>query len=140
MSRNTKVLIVDDEVDLVDMLKIHLEAAGYDVVTAQNGRQGLEVARKSEPDIIMLDIMMPNLDGYQTCKLIKRDKSLMKKPIIMLTAKGQAADEIQGYDCGADAYIVKPFDCGALIEKIERLLQEADGGHLIPVERRGKSQ
>lgn len=122
MSTKGKILIVDDEKDLVDMVKMRLETAGYESITAYDGQEGLTKARKEKPDLIILDLMLPKIDGYKVCTMLKRDQRYMKIPIVMFTARAQESDEKLGKEVGADAYITKPFEPKALLGKIEELL------------------
>lgn len=117
-----KILVVDDETQLVDMIKMRLEANNYDVITAYNGIEGLEKAKKEAPALIILDLMLPKMDGYKVCGLLKKDTRYSKILIIMFTARTQEEDIELGKEMGADAYITKPFDAGVLLSKIEELL------------------
>lgn len=117
-----KILIVDDEENIVEMLKLRLESAGFEVITASDGHEGLERARSERPDLILMDVMMPKMDGYQACRMLKFDDQFKDIPIIMLTARAQESDVKTGKDTGADAYITKPFDQKELIGKINELL------------------
>lgn len=105
-----KVLIIDDEKDFFEIIRVRLEAWGYEAFAAYDGYEGLEKARESKPDLILLDIMMPKMDGYQVCRLLKFDEELQKTPVILLTARGQDQDRLTGKEVGADDYIVKPFE------------------------------
>lgn len=119
-----KILIVDDEKDLVETLIFQLEAFGYEVVTANDGADGLEKAKTVKPDLIILDLMLPKMDGYKVCGLLKSDSRYAKIPIIMFTARAQASDIALGKEVGADAYITKPFEHDVLTGKIKELLRE----------------
>lgn len=119
-----KILFVDDETDLVETVKFKLEANGYEVIPAYDGRQGLEKAKKEKPDLIILDLMLPKMDGHKVCGLLKKDTRFAKIPIIILTAKAQESDEKLSFEVGADAYIAKPFRYEAVLAKIKELLQE----------------
>jgi two-component system alkaline phosphatase synthesis response regulator PhoP len=114
-----KVLIVDDEVDLVETIRFPLEKEGFTVLVSYNGEDALNKARKEKPDLIILDIMLPKLDGYKVCRLLKFDERYKHIPILMLTAKTQERDKIIGIETGADEYITKPFDIEELIEKVK---------------------
>jgi two-component system alkaline phosphatase synthesis response regulator PhoP len=118
-----KILIVDDEVDLVETLRLPLEMEGYTVLVSSNGEDALNQARKEKPHLIILDIMLPKLDGYKVCRLLKFDERYKHIPILMLTAKTQEKDKILGAETGADEYITKPFDIDELIEKIKKYLK-----------------
>ena len=117
-----KVLIIDDEKELVELLKVELEENQYDVLTAYNGQEGLERARKEEPDLLILDLMLPKIDGFKVCSLLKKDARYAKILILMFTARAHAEDEKLAREVGADAYVTKPFDRLPLLEKIQRLL------------------
>jgi len=114
-----KVLIVDDEVELVDMLKVRAENAGYEIITAYDGQEALDKARAEKPDIVVLDILLPKLDGYQVCRMLKFDKTMEKTPIIILTALVQKEDRDWGKRVMADVYITKPFNADELMEKLD---------------------
>lgn len=118
-----KVLIVDDEVDLVETIRFPLEMEGYTVLVSYNGEEALNKARKENPDLIILDIMLPKLDGYKVCRLLKFDERYKNIPIIMLTAKAQEKDKIIGTKTGADEYITKPFELEELLEKVRSYLK-----------------
>jgi len=117
-----KILVVDDEADLVETLTFRLEANDYEVITAFDGQEGLDKARKENPDIIILDLMLPKMDGYKVCRMLKFDEKYKKIPIIMFTARAQESDKKMGEEVGVDAYITKPFDPQVLMGKIEELL------------------
>jgi DNA-binding response OmpR family regulator len=119
-----RILIVEDESELVMALEIRLKEAGYEVLVAYHGSEGLEMARKEVPDLIVLDINLPNLDGYKVCSMLRLDPVCKQIPVIMLTARNQKSDEKHGFEVGANAYIIKPFDNRILVEKIHELLKE----------------
>ena len=114
-----KILIVDDEADLVETIRFPLELEGFQVLAAYNGEEGLNQARSERPDLILLDLMLPKLDGYKICRLLKFDDRYKHIPIFMLTAKTQEKDKILGKETGADEYFTKPFDIDGLIAKIK---------------------
>ncbi len=118
------ILVIDDEQDMLYAIKLQLEAYHYKVLTAQDGQEGLNIARKEAPDLVILDLMLPKLDGYKVCRLLKFDKKYSAIPIIMFTARAQQGDEKLGYEVGANAYITKPFDPKKLLGKIKELLGE----------------
>ncbi|MFH1653668.1 MAG: response regulator [Pseudomonadota bacterium] len=122
--KKKKILVIDDENSFVSTMKIALEFQGYEILTAVNGQEGIEVVREEKPDIVLLDIMMAKIDGFQVCRILKFDKRYQEIPIIMVTAKGQEKDKTIGHQVGADAYITKPFEMPALLEKIKSLLKE----------------
>jgi len=119
-----KILLVDDEVQLTEMVKMRLEAAGYSVSCAYDGKDGLEKARQEKPDLIILDLMLPKMDGYKVCGLLKNDARYAKIPIVMFTARAQDEDIGLAGELGASAYITKPFDPKLLLGKIKELLGE----------------
>jgi DNA-binding response OmpR family regulator len=123
MGKN-KILVVDDEVDLVETLRFPLEMEGFDVLVSYNGEDALNKARKENPDLILLDLMLPKLDGYKVCRLLKFDERYKHIPILMLTAKTQQKDKLLGQETGADEYITKPFEIDELMKKIKTYLNK----------------
>ncbi len=119
-----RILVVDDEVQLVEMLKMRLEASGYKVLSAYDGQEAVDKARAENPDLIVLDLMLPKLDGYKVCRMLKFDEKYKSIPIILFTARAQASDKEMGAQVGADAYITKPFEPQVLLSKIKELLGE----------------
>jgi len=119
-----KILVVDDEVDLVKTIQFSLEVEGYTVLVSNDGEDALSQARKESPDLILLDIMLPKLDGYKVCRLLKFDERYKHIPILMMTAKTQEKDKVLGIETGADEYITKPFDMDELMEKIKAYLNK----------------
>ena len=122
---NAKVLVVDDEVYILHILDFILGAENYDVVTATNGEQALQKVRDEKPDLVVLDIMMPKLDGYETCKRLKADADTKDVPVILLSAKGRNVDQKVGFEVGADDYITKPFSPRKLVERINAILGQS---------------
>ena len=121
---NKKILLVDDEKDLVETVSFRLKASGYDVVTAYDGQEALTKTRVEKPDLLILDLMLPKMDGYKVCRMLKFDERYKNIPIIMFTARVQDSDKKMGEEVGADAYITKPFDSQTLLAKIKELLKE----------------
>jgi len=121
-----KILVVDDEIYIVHILDFSLGMEGYEVVTALDGEQALEKARTEHPDLVVLDIMMPKLDGYETCKMLKADPATRGIPVILLSAKGRNVDQKIGFEVGADDYITKPFSPRKLVERINAILGQAN--------------
>jgi len=117
-----KILVVDDEVNITQILEFSIGAEGFEVITAQNGEEAIERARRERPDLIILDIMMPKIDGYEACRILKANPLTKNIPVLLLTAKGRDIDRRLGYEVGATDYIVKPFSPNKLIERIHRLL------------------
>jgi len=118
-----KILIVDDELDSLIPLKRALEAEDYQVVEASSGMEAIEKTRSGHPDMILLDLMMPGMDGFEVCNVLKADPLTGHIPIIMLTAKGEIDDKIEGIETGADDYVTKPFDLGELKARIKMILR-----------------
>ena len=119
-----KILVVDDETDLVETLRFPLEMEGFEVLVSYNGEDALNKARKEIPDLILLDLMLPKLDGYKVCRLLKFDEKYKHIPILMLTAKTQEKDKILGKETGANEYITKPFEMDHLLEKVKTYLSK----------------
>ena len=117
-----KVLVVDDEVYILHILEFSLSAEGYEVITANNGELAIEKAKQERPDLIVLDIMMPVLDGYETCRRLKRDSETKNIPVVLLTAKGRDIDKRLGFEVGAVDYVIKPFSPNRLIDRIQEIL------------------
>jgi DNA-binding response OmpR family regulator len=122
MSRG-KVLVVDDEEYIQHILNFSFGAEGFEVITASDGEEAVTIAKSQRPDIIVLDIMMPKMDGYEACKHIKADPQTEHIPVILLTAKGREVDRKLGAEAGADDYVVKPFSPGRLIERVEGFMK-----------------
>jgi DNA-binding response OmpR family regulator len=119
-----RILVVDDTEDVVKVVKMYLEHHDYEVITTNDGQEGLEKAKSEKPDLIVLDLMLPRMNGYKVCGLLKRDTRYAKIPIILFTAKTQEKDMKLGQEVGADAYITKPFEPEVLLSKIEELIKE----------------
>lgn len=126
-----KILIVEDDQDIVELLRYNLEKEGYKCYSANNGAAGLEIAIKKEPDLIILDIMMPELDGIETCRAIKSKPKLSDKFVIFLTARSEEYSEIAGFEAGADDYITKPIKPRVLISRIKAILSRKKDQHTI---------
>lgn len=120
-----KILIIDDEPSVIAILKTRLEAIGYEVVEAIDGEEALHQTEKEMPDLIILDIMLPKIEGFKICRILKYDDRFKKIPIIMLTAKGQEKDRKLGYEVGADKYINKPYEAEELINEIDKLINKS---------------
>lgn len=119
----TKILVVDDEPDAIELIKFNLKAAGYEVLTAADGEEALKKARSALPDLIVLDLMLPEVDGLEVCKILRRDSRVSATPIIMLTAKAAEIDRVLGLELGADDYVTKPFSPRELVLRVKRLLR-----------------
>ncbi len=122
-----KVVIVEDEQTLIRNLAAKLQDDGFKVATATDGEEGLEKIRSERPDLIVLDIMLPRLDGLSICRIVRNDTSLSHVPIIMLTARGTEVDKIIGLESGADDYIVKPFSLGEFLARVRAVMRRAPG-------------
>src|SRR6202161_623243 len=125
-----RVLLIEDDRDIVELVRYNLEREGFQVAAATDGASGLAQIRKTPPDILLLDLMLPKLSGLDICKEIRRDTSLNRLPILMLTARGEEADRVVGLELGADDYVTKPFSPRELVARIKALLRrvEAPGG------------
>lgn len=119
-----KILLADDEIKIRSTIKDYLSAKGFDVITAKDGADALEKFGEEEFDLIILDVMMPNFDGFDTCRAVRRRSNI---PVLFLTAKGQERDFLQGFECGCDDYIVKPFPLSVLYEKCLALIKRYRG-------------
>jgi DNA-binding response OmpR family regulator len=114
------IVLVEDETILAETLRYNLEREGYQVLTASDGVQGLDLARSSQPDLVILDVMLPRLDGFSVCRMLRRESSL---PILMLTARHDEIDRIAGLELGADDYVTKPFSLGELLARVRAILR-----------------
>jgi DNA-binding response OmpR family regulator len=122
-----KVLIIEDELTLANNLADKLRGEGFVVLTSQDGEEGLEKVRSERPDLIVLDIMLPGLDGLSLCRIVRRDTSTAHIPIIMLTARGTEVDKIVGLESGADDYVVKPVALGEFLARVRAVMRRAPG-------------
>ncbi|GAB6100567.1 response regulator transcription factor [Halanaerocella petrolearia] len=120
---SAKILVVDDEENIVQLVKFNLEEKGYEVVTAYDGQQALEVVKKEDPDLMVLDLMLPEVDGFDICREIRKNDQFNKLPIIILSAKEEEVDKILGLELGADDYITKPFSPRELIARVKAVLR-----------------
>lgn len=118
-----RILVIDDEEHIVELIKYNLDAAGYITEVVYNGLEGLAKAKETKPSLIVLDLMLPQMDGLEVCKNIRRDEELKNTPIIMLTAKSEEIDKILGLELGADDYMTKPFSVRELMARIKALLR-----------------
>ncbi|MBU4259424.1 MAG: response regulator, partial [Proteobacteria bacterium] len=121
-----KILVVDDEEDILELLKYNLNREGYKVVSASSGEKCLQKAASEKPDLIVLDLMLPGIDGLEVTKILKSDSKTLHIPIIMLTAKGEEADIVAGLELGADDYITKPFSPRILIARVRAVIRRKD--------------
>jgi two-component system phosphate regulon response regulator PhoB len=122
-----KILVVDDEPEAVELVDFNLKQAGFDVLTAADGTEALKKARSSSPALIVLDLMLPEIDGLEVCKMLRRDPATAALPIVMVTAKAAEIDRILGLELGADDYITKPFSPRELVLRVKRILERGRG-------------
>lgn len=120
MISKTKILVIDDDVNICELIRLYLEKEGYEILTAYNGKKAIEVFSDFTPSIVILDIMLPGIDGWQVCREIRKISNI---PIIMLTAKGETFDKVLGLELGADDYMVKPFDPKELVARVKAVLR-----------------
>lgn len=118
-----RILIIDDEPDVVRVVQARLTAAGYQSLAAFDGQEGYDKARQEKPDLIILDLMLPKLNGYQVCRLLKSDEDCKQIPIIIFTARAQESDIKTGLEVGADAYLTKPYNPEVLLSKVKELIK-----------------
>jgi len=133
-----KILAVDDEEDILELIQYNLEKEGFEVLCAATGEEALVKAGTQYPDLILLDLMLPGLDGFQVCRTLKSDSKTQEIPIIMLTAKGEESDVVAGLEMGADDYITKPFSPNVLVARIRAILRrrkrsESDSSSILKV-------
>ncbi len=121
-----KILAVDDEKHIVRLVQINLQKEGYEVVTASTGREALEQVERENPDLVIMDVMMPEMGGFEALQIMKAGEKTSQIPVIMLTAKAQDADVFQGWKSGADLYLTKPFNPQELLTFVKRILQDKE--------------
>ena len=122
---NERILVVDDEEDVLELVRYNLDRSGYHVETASSGEEALEKARRKQPDLVILDLMLPGMDGLEVCRKLKNDGRTESLPVIMLTARSEEADIVTGLELGADDYVTKPFSPKVLIARVRRVLRRA---------------
>src|SRR5467141_1122359 len=122
-----RVLLIEDDRDIVELVRYNLEREGFQVAAANDGATGLVQLRKTPPDMLLLDLMLPKLSGLEICRDIRRDQALNRLPILMLTARGEEADRVVGLEMGADDYVTKPFSPRELVARVKAILRRADG-------------
>ena len=130
------ILVIDDEKDILKLLQYNLEKEGYQVLLSKTGEEGLELARNKRPDLIILDLMLPGIDGLEVCKLLKAQNATNHTPVLMLTAKSTETDQIVGLELGASDYIVKPFSVKVVLARVKNIfrnqaVKKKDGANLI---------
>lgn len=126
VSDNQTILVVDDEQDILDLIEYNLQQEGFDVLKAEDGQEGIEMAREHHPNLMLLDIMMPKMDGMEVVERMREDEDLKRTPIIFLTARGEEKMEVEGLNKGADDYITKPISTSTLISRIKAVLRRFD--------------
>lgn len=131
MVTSHRILVVEDHTDTRELLRYNLTASGFEVAAAEDGRTGLELARSFRPDLVMLDIMLPGIDGLEVCRRLKQDPELGRIPVIMLTARSDEIDRIVGLELGADDYVVKPFSPRELALRIKAVLRRSGGAEPV---------
>jgi len=129
-----RILVVDDDREIVRLVKSYLERAGYIVLSAYNGEGALHILRREQPDLLVLDLMLPDRDGWDLTRLIRSDKNLAYIPIIMLTARVDDSDKIVGLEIGADDYITKPFNPREVVARVRALLRRSQRGTSLPIQ------
>jgi two-component system, OmpR family, alkaline phosphatase synthesis response regulator PhoP len=117
-----KILVVDDDAELIELMRFNLKNAGFSIGTALNGLEALKKARSIVPDLIVLDLMMPELDGFAVCEILRRDRSTASIPILMLTALSSELGRLTGFECGATDYLTKPFSLKSVVARVQSLL------------------
>jgi two-component system response regulator MprA len=125
-STAARILVVDDDPLILSMMRRHLEVEGYSVTSASDGDTAVELMRRDGADLLILDVMMPGLDGFEVCRTVRRESNV---PILMLTARDEATDKVHGLDCGADDYVVKPFNPDELLARVRALLRRMQPHH-----------
>ena len=120
MNTNQRILVVDDDRNICEIIRLYLEKEGFEVLIAYDGQQALEIFKEKTPSVVVLDVMMPKMDGFQVCREIRRVSSI---PVIMLTAKGETFDKVLGLELGADDYMIKPFDSKELVARVKAVLR-----------------
>ncbi len=120
---NRPILVVDDEEDIRELVRYNLERAGYDCICAESGTEALEQARKETPGLVLLDLMLPGLDGFEVCAMLRKDRSTERTPIVILSARGSERDIVRGLELGADDYVTKPFSPKVLVARVGAVLR-----------------
>ena len=135
MKLSKHILVVEDEPDTAELLEFHLENAGYKVTIAEDGYEALKKIHKLRPDLLTLDLMIPEIDGFEVCRLIRKDPANESLPVMMCTAKSDETSKIQGLDFGADDYVTKPFSPREVVLRVKNLLKRSDSVNRTDIER-----
>jgi DNA-binding response OmpR family regulator len=125
------VLVVEDEADMVDLLRYNLVRVGFGVLVARDGLKGLQIARQNRPSLIILDLLLPQMDGFAVCKILKNDSDTSVLPILILTARGESSERRKGLEMGADDYMTKPFRPYELILRVQSLLRRSSSEQML---------
>lgn len=135
MATKGTILVIDDERDLLELVRYNVEREGFDVIVAGEGRSGLDIAKKHKPDLILLDVMMPGMDGLEVCRELRRERDTEQIPVLMLTARAAESDRVVGLELGADDYLTKPFSPRELVARVKAILRRTrpaeQQGHAI---------
>ncbi|TRZ49710.1 DNA-binding response regulator [bacterium] len=132
MIAKRKILVVDDEKELVKLITFNLSIAGYDVLSAKNGIEALEISEQENPDLIILDIILPRIDGWEVCRRLRQNPHTTNIPIIILSALSEVNDKLRGFDLGIDDYVTKPFSPRELVVRVKRVLARSENKVLAP--------
>jgi len=132
MSDKKKILIIDDERELVALVSLHIKMSGYDVLSCANGEEGLEIAEREKPNLIILDLMLPKIYGWEVCRRLRETQETKDTPVIMLTCRAETEDKLKGFEAGADDYITKPFSPRELVARVKRVLARAENRFALP--------
>jgi len=132
MLQKRKILIVDDEKQLVALVELHMKMSGYEVLSASDGEKALAITKEEKPDLIILDLMLPKIDGWHVCKRLRAESKTRDVPVIILTARSETGDKLKGFECGADDYVTKPFSPRELVARVKRVLARAENGFSAP--------
>lgn len=132
MKEPVRILVVDDEDDIVELLEYNLEAEGFEVLRAMDGVEAISLAEAESPDLIILDVMMPRMDGLEACRRIRARPALKSIPIVMLTARGEESDQVSGLDVGADIYLTKPISIPVLMSQVKATLRTSARAETVP--------
>ena len=131
MDAQGRILIVEDEPGLADVTRQQLEQAGYEAEVVLSGEEAITLVRSKEPDLVLLDLMLPNMDGYDVCSVLKQDIRTQRIPVLVVTMKFHEKDRRRAEECGADAFVSRPWKTDALLAKIQMLLHDGRNGHAI---------
>ncbi|MEW6008207.1 MAG: response regulator transcription factor [Candidatus Omnitrophota bacterium] len=132
MSSKKKILIVDDEKELVALVSLHIKMLGYDVLSCDDGEEALKIAERELPDLMILDLMLPKIDGWEVCKRLRETQKTKDILVIMLTCRAETEDKLKGFEVGADDYVTKPFSPRELVARVKRVLARAEKPPMLP--------